>query len=271
MDRKRFYEIVRAPLFGGGIKQSAVDALGVAINEGQARGLPLRQLAYVMATMLHEVGRDLLPVRETFAATDAEARRKLARKKYGKPAGPFGHVYYGRGYVQLTWLDNYERQAKKIGADLVQFPDRVLLPSIAMRILFDGMVSGDFTGVKLSDFIKGDSADYFNARKIVNRLDKAQLIAGYAKKFETALRDAGYIGMAPKPKPEVLLPEKGGAEPNAAPPDVRPKPVADKASWQEVAPEAPDMTSGAVARPEPAVTGRAAFFNFIAKLFGAKQ
>ena len=37
-------------------------------------------------------------------------------RKYGVPGRNRGQVAYGRGYVQLTWDDNYERADKEIGA-----------------------------------------------------------------------------------------------------------------------------------------------------------
>lgn len=72
-----------------------------------------KTLAYGLATARREVGAGMVPVREGFKKTDAEACAYVLRHyptKYGRPAGRWGHVYYGRGYVQLTWLKNYERE-----------------------------------------------------------------------------------------------------------------------------------------------------------------
>jgi hypothetical protein len=55
------------------------------------------------------------------------------------------------------------------------------------------MRDGDFTGMKLSDYITPESVDYVNARRIVNGTDRAEQIAGYAEKYEEALR-AGMAG-----------------------------------------------------------------------------
>ena len=59
----------------------------------------------------------------------------------------------------------------------------------------------------------------------MNGTDKAQLIAGYAQSFETALREAGYLGQAPKPKPTIPPVSKENLEP-AKPP--APVPVAKR-------------------------------------------
>jgi hypothetical protein len=51
------------------------------------------------------------------------------------------------------------------------------------------MTKGLFTGKKLNDYINNTKTDYVNARKIINGLDRANLIASYAKVFETALKN----------------------------------------------------------------------------------
>jgi hypothetical protein len=51
-----------------------------------------------------------------------------------------------------------------------------------------GMRRGSFTGKKLADFIHDNVADYVNSRRIINGLDHAQDIAGYAQSFEALLR-----------------------------------------------------------------------------------
>jgi hypothetical protein len=49
------------------------------------------------------------------------------------------------------------------------------------------MRAGAFTGKKLSDYISASKCDYTNARRIINGVDRADLIAGYAAKFERIL------------------------------------------------------------------------------------
>jgi len=58
--------------------------------------------------------------------------------------------------------------------------------------LFRGMILGMYgkKGEKLSDFIGNGKLDYLNARRIVNLMDKASTIEGYAYKFRQALIDA---------------------------------------------------------------------------------
>ena len=65
----------------------------------------------------------------------------------------------------------------------------------AAVIMFDGMFCGVFTGWSLKNFIgdplQGQIVDYFHARRIINGMDKADLIESYAKKFAAALDKAG--------------------------------------------------------------------------------
>ena len=112
----------------------------------------------------------------------------------------YGKTYYGRGFVQLTWLDNYATFARRLSIDLVSNPNLALQPDIAVQIMLLGMTKGLFTGVGLGDFTHSDGAlDYLHARKIINGMDKAALIAGYAEQFHNALT-------APEPQPAAALP-----------------------------------------------------------------
>ena len=112
--------------------------------------------------------------------------------------------WFGRGYVQLTWEENYQKQQDKLHAieqvHIYKIPYKVhddwnlaLVPSTSAIITVGGMKDGDFTGKKLNDYIKPGSVDYVNARRIVNGTDRAEQIAGYAREYESALR-AGMDG-----------------------------------------------------------------------------
>ena len=75
-------------------------------------------------------------------------------------------------------------------ADLEQDPDQALRPAIAYQIMSVGMRKGLFTGKKLSDYIAAPVCDYKNARRIINGVDQAALIAGYAATIEDVLKSA---------------------------------------------------------------------------------
>ena len=98
-----------------------------------------------------------------------------------------GKVYYGRGYVQLTWLANYKTMTNLLGVNLIKNPALACEPDIAAQVMMQGMARGLFTGKKLSDYISSLKCDYLNARRIINGTDKALLIAGHARVWEAAL------------------------------------------------------------------------------------
>lgn len=148
------------------------------IKEASKRGLLRNQLAYVLATAYHETAHTMKPIKEM------GGEKYLRSKKYW----PF----FGRGYVQITWEENYVKAGKILGVDFVKSPEKLLEPRYAAPILIQGMVEGWFTNKKLSDYITLKKSDFRNARRIVNLMDKADLIAGYAKEYDRDLLAEGY-------------------------------------------------------------------------------
>ena len=147
------------------------------IDEATALGVTdLGQLAYILATTIGE--SNVRPIKEYRAAEGTALRKTQDAYWYTG--------YYGRGYVQLTWKDNYAKFAKYLGVDLVGNPDLALNPKYAAQIAAYGMKNGSFTGKKLSDYILGAKQDFENARRIINGTDKAATFAGYARKILSA-------------------------------------------------------------------------------------
>jgi hypothetical protein len=75
-------------------------------------------------------------------------------------------VFFGRGYVQLTWWSNYVSAGVAIGRgfDLLTDPDLVKSPEVAFQILAIGMKTGGIyaNGHSLDDYISGKKCDYVN-------------------------------------------------------------------------------------------------------------
>ena len=141
----------------------------------------LRQAAYMLATAKHETANTFAPIAEY---------GKGKGLPYGKPDRKTGLVYFGRGYVQLTWAKNYQTMGTVLGLPLYTQPDLALRYDVAYKIMSYGMTHGTFTGVALSRYINEGKTDYLNARKIINGTDKADLIAGYATAIEQMLLDS---------------------------------------------------------------------------------
>ncbi|MEP3255938.1 MAG: glycoside hydrolase family 19 protein [Stappiaceae bacterium] len=204
MDFTTFFSETRKSLFGGSFNQGQVDGINIIIDKmADFPDQVLRnQAAYILATAMHETGATMQPVRETFAKSDKQAMARLENAwKNGKlpwVSKPYWRKgWFGRGYVQLTHKANYKKMSDIIGIDLVNDRDLALEEDVAAEVLVEGMMKGvsgrgDFTKFKLEDFVNLTKSDYRNARKVVNGLDKATLIAGYAKKFEAALEKAGF-------------------------------------------------------------------------------
>jgi putative chitinase len=180
INRAFFFEQTRATLFYGKFKQSQVDGLNAILDEWEKNYSKNddRWLAYMLATAHHETDRTMQPIEEY---------GKGRGRKYGTPDPVTGKTYYGRGYVQLTWKYNYEAMAKVVKADLVNKPELALQPAIASKIMFYGMINGSFTGRGLSRYFNKTTADWVNARRIINGIDKANLIASYAKQYYAAI------------------------------------------------------------------------------------
>ena len=140
-----------------------------------------RWVAYIMATVKHETNHTFEPVEEAYWLSHAWRRANL---RYW-PA-------HGRGFVQITWPTNYEKMSHRLNMpDLARDYDLALDWDVAYEILVVGMLEGLFTGRDLDDFINDDYCDYYRARKIVNGMDKAALIQGYALEYEKKIRALG--------------------------------------------------------------------------------
>lgn len=180
INRKFFFDQVRSTLFGGQLRKTQVDGLTTILDVWEL-GLAKkddRWLAYMLATTHHETDRTMQPIEEY---------GKGRGKPYGKPDAQTGQIYYGRGFVQLTWDYNYRKMAKVAGADLLNHPELALELPIATKILFFGMTSGSFTGKKLADYFAPGIDDWRNARRIINGLDKAELVADYGHRYYAAV------------------------------------------------------------------------------------
>jgi hypothetical protein len=187
-DPAGFFAYVRArPPLGPTLSQEEVDGCTRLLDACAAERFPVSWAAYVLATAVHETAGTLRPLREY---------GKGAGRPYGKPGRNGGQIAYGRGDVQLTWDENYERADRELdlGGRLVANYDLALEPAISARIIVRGMREGWFTGKGLRTYLPevADASQFKNARRIVNGTDRAELIAGYAVTFQAALQAGGW-------------------------------------------------------------------------------
>jgi len=186
MNQRSFYDSIRETLFKGSISSDqfrGIDAIleryhELCIND-------VRKLAYILATVYHESAKTMQPIEEygKGAKYDYGKKLRMNRTAYSVP----DKIYYGRGLVQLTWYDNYKAMGKILNLPLLEQPELLLNMEVSVKVLFNGMMEGRFTGKSLKDYFTSDKTDAFNARKIINGLDKATTIQGYFNVFYGAL------------------------------------------------------------------------------------
>lgn len=182
----QFFATLRTGLYSAGVTQSAVDGLNslcATFDTFTGHDHCVDDLAAIMATAYLETGSDInLAIREV---------GRGAGKAYGKPAGPYNQIYYGRGPCQETWLANYLRSMKRTGIDFVQHPDLMLDPKYGNVNMLDGMYNGLFTGKGLRNFITPGVPTtlerFMAARAVINGHDKADYYGKLCVAFQRAL------------------------------------------------------------------------------------
>jgi len=201
IDRKSYFNHVRSDPFNGVLTQQQVDGQSAILDrwEIDPTTVDFRWLAYALATTMHETASTMWPIEEY---------GKGRGMKYGTPDPETGQTYYGRGFVQLTWKENYARASKELHLhgydDLVYNAARALDLTIAGDVMFRGMIEGwfrtkDDKPETLPRYFSEAVDDPYNARGIING-DKStvpnwsggmsigKLIEGYHHAFLYALQ-----------------------------------------------------------------------------------
>jgi hypothetical protein len=176
-------------------------------------GLLRNQAAYVLATAYWETACTMEPVREAFWLSEDWRKKNL---RY--------YPWYGRGFVQLTWEQNYHKASSELGVDLTTDADKVMEPNVAADILVIGSRDGWFTGKKLEDYITLQHSNYRGARRVINGTDKAAAIAEIAREYEEALITEHY-GL--EDAPPVIEDRRDGTPP-------RQNPAQSKTLWAQI-------------------------------------
>ena len=200
MDHKSFFDSVRTSLFKGKLADKQVEGMEAFFAEWERQQLTdPRWLAYMLGTAFHETAGTMQPVEEFGKGKGRPYGQKL--KMGGGPGKRIPYttpdkIYYGRGHTQNTWYENYDaltKAAQKAGHtwDFLNNPELLLQMEPSIWATFFAMQKGLYTGATLLRFFNDTTEDWVNARKIINGLDCAPLIAGYGKIFFGALKQAG--------------------------------------------------------------------------------
>lgn len=178
-------------LQGFALSQEQADNIQIIYNTCLELGIKRkRHIAYIFATIFHEgalkevingktIYRRIVSVEEIGKGKGKPygIKIKYSKKTYTTP----DKLYYGRGFVQITWYEVYEKFGKILKFDLLNNPELALNPIVGAKIAVLGMRDGLFTGVNLERYFNDTRTDAINARKIINGTDKADLIASYYK------------------------------------------------------------------------------------------
>lgn len=191
IDRKYFFDLFRKSF--GKLSTKQVEGIEATLLEWELWlkngwvNNDLRKLAYILATDYHESATTMQAVKE-YGGDNYYVKLYWDNQKKAKELGNKSRQdaidFCGKGKPQITGRANYTKMGKILGIDLANNPDLALDLKIATKIMFEGMLmgksfKGDFTGKSLEDYFNKNIDDPKNARRIVNGLDKADLIKGY--------------------------------------------------------------------------------------------
>src|SRR5690554_4978921 len=122
MKAKEFIDAIRKNFFNGKLSVQQFEGIKAILVKWDESGFKdLRWLAYMLGTVYHETARTMYPIEEY-----GKGRGRRYGKKYKQSGQPYDepdHIYYGRGYVQITWYENYERMGKLLNIPLLEQPE----------------------------------------------------------------------------------------------------------------------------------------------------
>jgi hypothetical protein len=180
INKVAFYQSIRDKGLFKTLTDTQVQSIDSILFECEKQGVDdVRQIAYILATSYWECHNPKKPELRNTPMKEFGGEAYLKSKKY--------YPYYGRGFSQLTWDYNYRKESKRLGLDLMNNPDLILdIPTAANSHVYN-MITGGYTGKKLSDYINTTKCDFEGARRIINGVDKKVEIAAIAQKFLTCL------------------------------------------------------------------------------------
>lgn len=177
----------------------------VGRGKGKAYADPVKVFALPTGNArITERDGDQWQVKQSGVVSKMNEAVKMGVKPPGAAAHPIyeadegdEHLYYGRGYVQLTWWHNYAIAGATLGKGLyfLFHPETVNEPDTAYQIMATGMFQGSIFAnrKKLSQYFNDQKTDYVNARNMVNpgsTKAQKQEVGEMAAKFEKILTEA---------------------------------------------------------------------------------
>lgn len=165
-------------------------------------GWPIGWAAYALATAYLETAHTMQPIKEFGGEAyfrrmyDITGQRPAKARELGNLHPGDGAKFPGMGYVQSTGRRNARRAGEALGLPIEETPELLMRPDVAAKVMRRGMAEGWFTGRKTKDYLPetgpATNAQFFDARRIINSLDRAQDVADYADAFQDALAAGGW-------------------------------------------------------------------------------
>jgi putative chitinase len=134
-------------------KRSQANILAQVDAESAGRANRKENLNYTPEQLLKTFPKKFKDLAEAQAVV-SQGQEAIGNKVYGGRMGNAeneGFLYRGRGLIQLTGKQNYEKFGKMLGVDLVKNPDLAADPEIAKQIAVAYFADKQKAGVDLSD------------------------------------------------------------------------------------------------------------------------
>lgn len=188
INRSKTYENIKKEFALKSLSKKQVEGFEAIFNEWESLNLTdVRFLCYILATIWHEVNKTMQPIEEYGKGKGLRYGKRVWYD--GRIYTDIPHIFYGRGHTQNTWRDIYLKltKANDKGWDFENNPDLLLKMECSIWATFHAMLTGLYTGRKLSQYFDLNRELPAGARKIINGTDKADLIAGYYYKFKKCI------------------------------------------------------------------------------------
>ncbi len=190
-------------------------ALATAYHETNKNMKPnAESINYSVQGLINTFGRHRISIEDANklgrkpgeGALSASRQKAIANILYGGTWGQAnlgnieagdGWKFRGRGMDHCTGRRNYRSTGSDIGLDLISNPDLLLELDNSVKSLHLGMVTGRYvSGHNFARYLPPSGLatrqQFRDSRKIINGVDKADLIAGYALDFQVALAAGGH-------------------------------------------------------------------------------
>ena len=190
--KTEFYTEINKTLYKGKLSDKQIAVMEVFFKMFKELNITdIRFMASIFGNIYHETDTTFMPIEEYGKGKLKPYGKKIKYSKaiYTTP----DKIYYGRGFTQNTWYEIYEtltKEATKQGHNwnFLNNPELLLEVEQSAWATIVAMTKGLYTGKKLSNYFNTATCDFKNARRIINGLDKAELVEQYSIKFYKALQ-----------------------------------------------------------------------------------